>query len=73
LFGYLDPVRVEADNFARMIGQQADGVKAEIREDLRGMVGDGWRYPISRRHSQDYASVVEPGILRPDDPIALLV
>src|SRR5271154_585431 len=35
LFGDLDAVGVQADDFARMVGQQADGVEAQIRENLR--------------------------------------
>jgi hypothetical protein len=34
LFHDLDPVCFQADYFARMIGQQADGVQPEVGEDL---------------------------------------
>ena len=35
LFGDLDSVGVQADDFARMVGEQANGVQAEIGENLR--------------------------------------
>lgn len=35
LFGDLDAISVQTDDFAGMVGQQADGVETQIGENLR--------------------------------------